>query len=67
MVDENDRQLADFLGSLETLIQHYSQCTNFYYSYSNRIGKSSVNRVAWFYKGSKKILQLVLNSPAKMK
>jgi hypothetical protein len=67
LLDENDPVLADFLGSLEGLIQHFSQFISFYYTYHNRLHKSSTSKLVWFYKGNKKILQIVLNNPQKMR
>jgi len=51
---------------MESLVQHFSQWVSFYYTYHNRYTKSA-NKLMWFYKGGKKILQIVLNHVHKMK
>ncbi|KAM3134070.1 hypothetical protein pb186bvf_013796 [Paramecium bursaria] len=60
LVDERD-------SSWQPLVNNYNNWIQFYYSFTNRMNLDNKQKMLWIYKGSKKIVQLLLNNDKKMK
>ncbi|CAD8180734.1 unnamed protein product [Paramecium octaurelia] len=72
LIHEKDPSAFDFLSSLEPLINNLNCWINFYYSFSNSMldwakEQDYQTKTLWVYKGSKKIVSILLNNDKKMK
>ncbi|CAK94143.1 unnamed protein product (macronuclear) [Paramecium tetraurelia] len=72
LIHEKDPSALDFLSSLEPLINNLNCWINFYYSFSNNIldwanEHDCQTKTLWVYKGSKKIVSILLNNDKKMR
>ncbi|CAD8178230.1 unnamed protein product [Paramecium pentaurelia] len=72
MIDEKDISSFDFLISLEPLINNLNSWINFYYCFNNRLNDQNreydiQSKTLWVYKGSKRIVSILLNNDKKMK
>lgn len=72
MIDEKDISAFDFLSSLESLINNLNTWINFYYCFNNRLNDQNreydiQSKTLWVYKGSKRIVSILLNNDKKIK